>query len=168
MFRIARRDATMTKIIKDASFGAVVISAQKTILLIKQISQYGSYWALPKGHKENGETDEMTAIREVNEECGLSLTINHLVPGIWHKENYIFKGLQHYNGSAFRQIRQKKVYFDKEVKYGVALVDSELPITPQMNEIVEAGWFTFDEAMKKLKHKTQKETVRTLCESRLM
>ncbi len=42
-------------------------------------------WDLPKGKPENKETLEQTALREVEEECGISgLTILKLLPSTWH------------------------------------------------------------------------------------
>ena len=38
------------------------------ILLIKHIKS--GYWSFPKGHVENGETEEETAKREIKEETG--------------------------------------------------------------------------------------------------
>ena len=35
----------------------------------------GGHWAFPKGHVEEGETEEQTALREVKEETGLSVNI---------------------------------------------------------------------------------------------
>ena len=157
----------MPKIIKDASFGALVLTPTKSVLLIKQISQNGSYWALPKGHKDIGETDEEAAIREVNEECGLSLTTDDLVPGVWYKEQYMFKGglygdawLRH---SSYPDDRKRpRVIYDKKVMYGIALVNSELPVKPQENEVEEVGWFSIEEAINKLRHMSQKDTVMAL------
>ena len=42
------------------------------ILLIKHVKS--GYWSFPKGHVENGETEEETAKREIKEETGLSVT----------------------------------------------------------------------------------------------
>ncbi len=36
-------------------------------------------WSIPKGKQESGETDEMTAIREVWEETGLQVVISKLI-----------------------------------------------------------------------------------------
>jgi len=52
--------------------GGKVINNKKDILFIERFNK----WDLPKGKKELNETSESTAIREVQEECGLSnLTI---------------------------------------------------------------------------------------------
>jgi len=47
--------------------GGVVVNKDKEILFIKR----RGLWDLPKGHKEEDEDIEKTAIREVSEECGI-------------------------------------------------------------------------------------------------
>ena len=47
-----------------------IISQNNKILLIRQMS---GMWGFPKGHVEEGETEEQTAKREVKEETGLSI-----------------------------------------------------------------------------------------------
>ena len=43
------------------------------ILLVKNSN--GRYWSFPKGHIEDGETEQETAIREIKEETGLDVTL---------------------------------------------------------------------------------------------
>ena len=43
------------------------------ILLVK--NNNGRYWSFPKGHIEDGETEQETAIREIKEETGLDVTL---------------------------------------------------------------------------------------------
>ena len=48
-------------------------------------------WDLPKGKVEEGETIETTALREVEEECGINgLTLQHPLMRTWH--GYVHKG----------------------------------------------------------------------------
>ncbi|MCI5773249.1 MAG: NUDIX domain-containing protein [Erysipelotrichaceae bacterium] len=56
---------------RELSCGAIVIHGDD-ILLIKSI--YG-HWGFPKGHQENGENDQQTAIREVKEETNIDINI---------------------------------------------------------------------------------------------
>ena len=160
----------MPKVIKDKSYGTVVLSASNSVLLIKQLSQNGSYWALPKGHKEPGESDEQAAIRETNEECGTELTTMNLVPGLWHKESYKYKGVIHndawlkdsnYPNMALRP----SVLYDKTVAYGLARIDSEVSVKPQLEEVEEVGWFPYDKAIQMLRHKSQQDAVSNLFNS---
>ena len=43
------------------------------ILLVK--NNNGRYWSFPKGHIEDGETEQETAVREIKEETGLDVTL---------------------------------------------------------------------------------------------
>lgn len=154
----------MPKMVKDASFGAVVLTTTNAVLLIKQLSQNGNYWALPKGHKDVGETDEQAAIREVNEECGTELKTEQLVPGVWHKESYKYRGPIHgdvwtKHASYPNESKRPIVLYDKVVAYGIALIKEELPVKPQVDEVEEVAWFPYEEALKKLRHKSQQDAV---------
>ena len=51
------------KIEKERSYGAVVINEKREFLLIKH--RNGEHWDFPKGHKEDGESSEDTALREI-------------------------------------------------------------------------------------------------------
>ena len=60
----------------EKSCGAVVFrqnEGQVEYLLIRHVN--GGHWAFPKGHVEKGETEAQTALREIREETGLSVTL---------------------------------------------------------------------------------------------
>jgi len=59
----------------EKSCGAVIFRKTRgkyAVLLIK--NRYADFWSFPKGHVEEGENEYQTAIREVKEETGLTLT----------------------------------------------------------------------------------------------
>ena len=61
----------------EKSCGAIVARQTDTgreILLIRHVN--GGHWAFPKGHVEENETEEQTALREILEETGLSVTLD--------------------------------------------------------------------------------------------
>jgi len=61
--------------------GGIVINNKKEFLLIYRKGK----WDLPKGKIEKGETVEVAAIREVEEECGISgLSIVKQLPATYH------------------------------------------------------------------------------------
>lgn len=60
----------------EKSCGAIIFYKTKQntkVLLVKNNS--GRYWGFPKGHIEEGENEQETAIREIKEETGLDVTI---------------------------------------------------------------------------------------------
>ena len=57
--------------IKEQSFGAVVFNEDKVLLVVHSKGHVG----FPKGHIEEGETGQETAIREVKEETGIDIEI---------------------------------------------------------------------------------------------
>lgn len=58
----------------ETSAGGVVLDADHAkVVLIGRLDRRGRLlWSLPKGHIEDGETAEQTAVREVAEETGIS------------------------------------------------------------------------------------------------
>lgn len=50
------------------SAGGLLVNSKKELLFIFR----GNKWDLPKGHIEKGETKEVAAVREVEEECGIT------------------------------------------------------------------------------------------------
>ena len=67
--------------------GGLVFNNYNELLLIKRLG----VWDLPKGKIEIGETAQIAAIREVEEECGINgLTIKNELPNSYHV--YAYKG----------------------------------------------------------------------------
>ena len=99
-------------IVKTAG-GGKVFNAEGAILFIKRLGR----WDLPKGHLEKGETAEEGAIREVEEECGISgLEIISELPTTYHifrrkgklilKETYWFEMKTDFKGELVPQIEE--------------------------------------------------------------
>ena len=57
---------------------------QKSFLLMKHADRYD----LPKGHIEPGESDLECALREMNEETGISIDAVQVVPGFEYRSIY--------------------------------------------------------------------------------
>ena len=154
--------------INDSSYGALVVcSATKKVLLIKQRCMQNSYWALPKGHKNPGETDLEAAIREVNEECGLALTKDEAQSDVWSKECYQYRGTLHddawlKHADYPNPKKRPTVAYNKSVYYTLVKVDSELLTKHQATEVDAAAWFPVHEAYKVLKHEAQRRVLLTL------
>ena len=67
------------KTVQHRSAGGLVVQGAR-ILLIS--TQSGRRWQLPKGHIEEGETPEQTAVREVREETGVTSKVVAPLPGV--------------------------------------------------------------------------------------
>ena len=112
--------------------GGLVVNPKNEILFI-----YRSYkWDLPKGRIEKGETVKETAIREVEEECGIFnlklvkplLTTYHVYfqNGMKLKETFWFVMTSDYTGELTPQLEEgiTEVVFKNEVAISEALKNS--------------------------------------------
>ena len=123
---------------QEKSCGAIVINKNNKILLVHHNA---GHWDFPKGHIENGETEEQTAIREVKEETNMDIIINNkyrYTTSYSPKENVI-----------------------KEVVYFLAQnIDEDKK--PQLEEVSEVKWFTLEEAMNTITYENSKEILNKL------
>ena len=60
--------------------GVVVKKEQGKVLVLLLYTALHKYWGFPKGHCEEGESAEQTAIREVQEECGIQVAVERRLP----------------------------------------------------------------------------------------
>ena len=61
--------------------GGMVVNVENELLIIKRLG----YWDLPKGKLEKAEIPKTGAVREVEEECGISnLIVQEKLPSTWH------------------------------------------------------------------------------------
>lgn len=63
--------------IKEKSCGAVILKEESGNTLALIIKQHDNCWSFPKGHVEEGETEEETAIREIKEETNIDVEIDN-------------------------------------------------------------------------------------------
>ncbi|TVT18403.1 NUDIX hydrolase [Amycolatopsis acidiphila] len=71
-----RRGRKMTTVDETSAGGLVVDADRLRAVLIGRLDRHGRLlWSLPKGHIEDGETIEQTALREVKEETGISARV---------------------------------------------------------------------------------------------
>ncbi|WP_344421605.1 NUDIX hydrolase [Amycolatopsis minnesotensis] len=67
------RGRKLTTVAETSAGGLVVDAERANAALIGRLDRHGKLlWSLPKGHIEDGETTEQTAVREVKEETGIS------------------------------------------------------------------------------------------------
>ena len=123
---------------QEKSCGAIVINKNNKILLVHHNE---GHWDFPKGHIENGETEEQTAIREVKEETNIDIIIN--------------------NKYRYTTSYSPKENVMKEVVYFLAQnIDEDKK--PQLEEVSEVKWFTLEEAMNTITYENSKEILNKL------
>lgn len=69
--------------------GGVVIKDGKFLMIFRL-----GFWDLPKGKFDSGETSQMCAVREVQEECGVIVKITDTITSTWH--SYVTKNGNNY------------------------------------------------------------------------
>lgn len=102
-----------------------------TFLLVQG---YGRYWGFPKGGKKEGETHKETAERELFEET--QLVCDSFVENALYTERYLIPKKRGSN------IMKKVIYYVGIMK--------NTNVVRQTTELRNHGWFTFEEAQKKL------------------
>ena len=129
----------------DKSFGIIPIKKvgeQWQVLLIHQFSKIGnnSYWVFPKGHAEGSETALQSAKRELFEETGLTAEKIIQDPVFSLAYSFQFDGVQ----------------IEKTVDFYIGLITDD-SVVIQTEEVKEAGWYSLDEAMKRLDYSDTKK-----------
>lgn len=125
---------------KEKSCGAIVYrdEPERQILLIKH--KNGGHWAFPKGHVEHDETETQTALREIQEETGLTVEIDTS-----------FRKLVTY--SPKENVIKDVVYFAAKLKAGIP--------ARQPEEVMEIMWATPAQALQLVTYKNDKEVLQS-------
>lgn len=121
--------------IKEKACGCIIIEDGK-VLLIKQIQ---GHWGFPKGHVEDNESEEETAIREVKEETNLDVNIDSSKR--YTMEYYTDKGT-----------------FKEVVLFVAKRINDK--IKAQEEEVSQIKWFDFEQAIATITHDNAKELFR--------
>lgn len=119
---------------------AGIVLEKKGEYLILQYS--AGHWDLPKGHVEEGESDEQAALRELKEETGISKVT--FVPDFKETIHYFFH-------------REKKRVF-KEVVFFLARVDDGK--VKLSHEHKDFAWLKVKAALNRLTFDTAKNVVK--------
>lgn len=119
-----------SQLIQMPAAGGLVMKDDHSLLFIRRLG----VWDLPKGKIEKHETPERTAIREVEEECGVSgLQIIRQLDSTFH----IYR-------SPYLNFPDNLVL--KETKWFLMSCEGEQSLVPQVEEkIEEVRWFAIDE-----------------------
>lgn len=121
---------------KEKSCGCIILNDKNEILLILQTE---GHWGLPKGHVEEGETEEQTAIREVKEETNIDVIVN--------------------TNLRYNMVYNPKEDVEKEVIYFIAKNTSN-DCKPQLEEVQEMKWLDIDNAINTITYENSKDLLR--------
>ena len=108
--------------IKEKSCGCIVINNGEALL----VKHNDGHIAFPKGHIENGETEEQCALRETYEETGLKVKI---IKGYRYTQTYFVK----------QDVLKEVVYFLAEKEEGI--------LQRQEKEIASLGFYPYKDAL---------------------
>ena len=118
----------------EKSCGAIILNSSREKFLI--VKMYNGNWGFAKGHMENNETEKETAIREVKEETGLKI---RLLDGFKEVIKYV----------------PDKTTLKKVVIFAGIAENEEVKI--DKCEIEDYKWCNYDEAMKLITYKLQRD-----------
>lgn len=125
---------------KEKSCGAVIYRYQNNELYILLVKHNAGHYSFPKGHVENNETEEETAIREVKEETGLDISI-----------------INRYRSVITYSPKENTV---KDVIFFLAKPLNET-ITPQLSEVQEVSWYNIKDAENKITYQEDKKVLKS-------
>lgn len=119
----------------EESCGAVVFTRTEGEIRYVLLRSLEGIYGFPKGHREPGETQEETALRETREEVGLRVT---LLAGFSAQDEYPVP---------------KKPGTVKRVRFFLAQF-SDQEIVPQKEELSGAGLYSYERAMQLIQHES--------------
>ncbi|WP_157034711.1 NUDIX hydrolase [Actinocatenispora sera] len=142
--QIRGRRRTRSGRIEEVSSGGLVVDVRDDgtfgVLIGKHDRRGRLIWSLPKGHVELGETLEQTAVREIEEETGVSSEVRHRLGEV----DYWF------------MLHGEKIH--KTVHHFLLrFVDGELSDTDR--EVVEVAWVPLDDIPQRLAHPDERRLV---------
>jgi 8-oxo-dGTP diphosphatase len=128
--------------VREVSSGGVIYRRHAGTIEVALI-RVRNRWGLPKGHVEEGESIDQTAVREVREETGLEGRVSKKLGDI--RYSYRDKGT---SGEPVRIYKRVSFYLLRYLKGDVRDHD---------HEVDEARWFPLEEAIKNLKFATERK-----------
>ena len=126
----------------EKSCGAIVYTIENEVIKYLLVEEMSGGHSFPKGHMENNETEEETALREIKEETNLEVVLDT-----------DFRVSDQYNPS-------EKPGVTKQVVYFLAKYTGEKPCIVRPNEVKALKSLRFEDALRIFEHDTQKELLK--------
>ena len=126
----------------EKSCGAIVYTVENGIIKYLLVEENSGFHSFPKGHVENDETEEQTAIREIKEETGLEVD---LITD--------FKVCEQYDPA-------EKPGFTKQVVYFLANYSNAKPRVTRPNEVKALKSLSLEESLITIEHENKKELLK--------
>lgn len=126
----------------EKSCGAIVYTVENEDIKYLLVEEMSGCHSFPKGHMENGETEEETALREIKEETNLDVVLDTS-----------FKMSEQYNPA-------EKPGVTKQVIYFLAKYTGDIPIIIRPNEVKALKSLRFDDAISIIEHDNKKELLK--------
>ncbi|MBI3000010.1 MAG: NUDIX hydrolase [Deltaproteobacteria bacterium] len=131
--------------VREISSGGIVYRRRRGLVEVALIRSRAR-WCLPKGHVEEGERLQETALREVKEETGLEGRVVAKIGDITYWYTNRTK-----EGEPIRIFKRVYFYLIRYLRGDVRRHDQE---------VEEARWLPIEEARGKLSYPTERETMR--------
>ena len=129
----------------EKSCGLVVFNSNKILLLkysVNNTQGEGGHWDFPKGHVEQNETELETALRELEEETGISKV--EIIDNFRHSISYTFS--------------RRSESISKEVIFFLAsTVEKRVTLS---HEHIAYAWLDFNNALEKLTYENARQILK--------
>lgn len=142
MKRSIKKRPTPPRAVREYTAGGVVYRYYENTVQILMIQDKVGRWSIPKGHVEEGESLEQTAVREIGEETGLTE----------------LKVLEKLDKLHFFYRKEGKLIFMTTFVFLIEALGDTDAIVPERNEgIADVKWFDAEKALELIEYKeTQK------------
>lgn len=130
------------KLLKEKSCGAVIFKIENKVIYYLVLKMGYGHTSLCKGHQENNENDEETAIREIKEETNLDVELNS-----------DFSEYIKYKPTP-NSIKTVRFYLATPTK------TDEVPIDLHDDEVSSMEWCTYNDALLRITHQSDRRIVK--------
>lgn len=140
----------------EKSVGAVIYKKRDGEVKFLLLHYQSGHWDFPKGHPEEGETEEEALRREVREETGIMQL--EIMPGFSEATGFYYEAR---GNEMKRRIKEGRgVKIEKEVIYYLAETkEEEIKIS---HEHVGFVWLNYEESLRRITYENSREVLRKL------